>query len=206
MNYSAHLYIGHEDEDLMIGNFIADFVKGSKYKEYPSEISRGILMHRQIDFVTDRNKEYREVKKLFVESHGRYSGIIADMAYDYVLAKHWKEFCELSLFDFQKKINTILLQNFSIIPLKGKVMLPFFVRNKWLTLYKDLNTLKNVFVGLGKYRGVKGDPDRAIEILESSENKVFSNFLNTLLAVLTKLKTNYHEVNNIKNNVIKMIR
>lgn len=85
-------------------------------------------------------------------------------------------------------------------------MLPFFVRNKWLTLYKDLNTLKNVFVGLGKYRGVKGDPDRAIEILESSENKVFSNFLNTLLAVLTKLKTNYHEVNNIKNNVIKMIR
>lgn len=163
-------------------------------------------MHRQIDFVTDRNKEYREVKKLFVESHGRYSGIIADMAYDYVLAKHWKEFCELSLFDFQKKTNTILLQNFSIIPLKGKVMLPFFVRNKWLTLYKDLNTLKNVFVGLGKYRGVKGDPDRAIEILESSENKVFSNFLNTLLAVLTKLKTNYHEVNNIKNNVIKMIR
>ncbi|HPW67225.1 MAG TPA: ACP phosphodiesterase [Salinivirgaceae bacterium] len=206
MNYLAHLYIGHEDENLMIGNFIADFVKGSKYKEYPFEISRGILMHRQIDFTTDRNKEYIEVKKLFAESYGRYSGIIADMAYDYVLAKHWEDFCELSLYDFQKKTNSILLQNFSIIPLKGKVMLPFFVRNKWLTLYKDLSTLKNVFVGLSKYRGVKGDPEKAIEILESSENKVFSSFLNTLFAVVTKLKANYHEVNNIKNNLIKMIR
>ena len=102
MNYLAHLYIGHEDEDLMIGNFIADFVKGSKYKEYPSEISRGILMHRQIDFVTDRNKEYREVKKLFVESHGRYSGIIADMAYDYVLENIGKNFVNYHYLIFKK--------------------------------------------------------------------------------------------------------
>ncbi len=206
MNYLAHLYLGHHNESLMIGNFIADFVKGDKYKEYSPQIMRGIIMHRQTDFITDNNPSYIETKKLFVESHGRYSGIIADMAYDFALAKNWKQFCDISLLEFQKKTNRILLRNFPIIPLKGKIMLPFFVRNRWLTLYKDLDTLKNVFVGMGQYRGVKGLPEKAIEILKNNETLVFNNFLNTMVNVVTELKSNYYEVNNIENNVIKIIR
>ena len=29
MNFLAHLYLSGEDEELLIGNFIADYVKGS---------------------------------------------------------------------------------------------------------------------------------------------------------------------------------
>lgn len=46
MNFLAHLYLskGHPQE--MVGNFIGDHVKGSKYKEYPTTIATGILFHR----------------------------------------------------------------------------------------------------------------------------------------------------------------
>ena len=37
----------------MIGNFIADSIKGSKYNSYPLQIQKGILLHRQIDTATD---------------------------------------------------------------------------------------------------------------------------------------------------------
>jgi acyl carrier protein phosphodiesterase len=31
MNYLAHLYLSGNNEDVLIGNFIADSVKGAKY-------------------------------------------------------------------------------------------------------------------------------------------------------------------------------
>lgn len=43
MNYLAHLYLSGNNEDVLIGNFIADSVKGSKYKDYTSKIQQGIL-------------------------------------------------------------------------------------------------------------------------------------------------------------------
>ena len=49
MNYLANLYLSGNNEDVLIGNFIADSVKGSKYKDYTSKIQQGILLHRQID-------------------------------------------------------------------------------------------------------------------------------------------------------------
>ena len=50
MNFLAHLYLAGEEKELIIGNFIADSVKGNKFNEYPKRIADGIVMHRSIDF------------------------------------------------------------------------------------------------------------------------------------------------------------
>ena len=49
MNYLAHILLSGTSPDVMIGNFIADSIKGSKYNSYPLQIQKGILLHRQID-------------------------------------------------------------------------------------------------------------------------------------------------------------
>ena len=38
MNFLAHLYLSGNDSDIMIGNFIADSVKGKAYKKYRPRI------------------------------------------------------------------------------------------------------------------------------------------------------------------------
>ena len=53
MNFLGHFYLSHYDEELTVGNYIADFVKGKKYLEYPKNVSKGIMMHREIDHFTD---------------------------------------------------------------------------------------------------------------------------------------------------------
>ena len=46
MNFLAHLYLSKDNKNILIGNFIADAVKGKKHENYPKEIQAGILLHR----------------------------------------------------------------------------------------------------------------------------------------------------------------
>ena len=55
MNYLAHLLLSGKNEDLLIGNFIADAIKGNDYLKYPKSIQNGIILHRFIDDFTDSN-------------------------------------------------------------------------------------------------------------------------------------------------------
>ena len=87
MNYLAHLYLSGDSEQLLVGNFIGDYVKGNKYRSYSDEIAKGILLHRYIDSFTDQHIKHRAAKLYFKEEFGHYSGIIIDFIYDHFLAK-----------------------------------------------------------------------------------------------------------------------
>ena len=87
MNYLAHVYLSGSDQNIMIGNFIADSIKGSKYLEYPIAIQKGILLHRKIDSFTDHHPSFRNSTKKLHQRYGHYSGIIVDIFYDHFLAK-----------------------------------------------------------------------------------------------------------------------
>lgn len=52
MNYLAHLHLSNNDKNLIIGNYIADDVKGKAYLNFPLEIQKGIILHRKIDDFT----------------------------------------------------------------------------------------------------------------------------------------------------------
>ena len=49
MNLLAHAYLSFQDESILVGNMISDYVKGSKKFLYPSNIQQGIFLHRKID-------------------------------------------------------------------------------------------------------------------------------------------------------------
>ena len=50
MNFLAHIFLSGEGDDLLkLGNFMGDTVRGKQYLNYPKEVQRGILLHRQID-------------------------------------------------------------------------------------------------------------------------------------------------------------
>ena len=79
MNYLAHLYLSGSNEHILVGNFIADSIKGSTYKDYPSDIQRGVLLHRQIDTHTDSHPNFRTSTKRLHKNYGHYSGVIVDI-------------------------------------------------------------------------------------------------------------------------------
>ena len=57
MNFLAHLKLSGDHESIMLGNFIADHIRGNKIHHLPQEVIDGIMLHRKIDYYTDHHPE-----------------------------------------------------------------------------------------------------------------------------------------------------
>jgi acyl carrier protein phosphodiesterase len=102
MNFLAHLTLSHFDPDLQVGNYLADFVKGQAARKLPESIQRGIAMHRAIDRLTDRDGDVQELNRLIAVRHGRYAGVVTDIAFDYFLWQNWSSFGPENFHDFRQ--------------------------------------------------------------------------------------------------------
>jgi acyl carrier protein phosphodiesterase len=52
LNYLAHSYLSYQKTDLIIGNFIADSIRGNQFEGLTDGIIEGIRLHRKIDTFT----------------------------------------------------------------------------------------------------------------------------------------------------------
>lgn len=102
MNYLAHIFLSGPDRQIRLGNFIGDAVKGNSYNDYPPAIRKGILLHRAIDDYTDHHPAFIECVRRLKPCFGRYSSILADIYFDYLLASRFQEFSEVPLKRFTR--------------------------------------------------------------------------------------------------------
>src|SRR5690606_6470869 len=112
MNFLAHIYLSGDDPNVVIGNFIADGIKGKDYQKFPTEIQHGILLHREIDTFTDAHPIVRQSTKRLHKNFGHYSGVLVDVFYDHFLAKNWKHYHEQPLAKFVENFYQLLETNY----------------------------------------------------------------------------------------------
>ena len=82
MNYLAHTFLSGTDDEIIVGNFIGDYVKGRDYNLYSPAVKKGILLHRRIDSYTDKHKIVHQSMSYFAPRYHKYAGIIIDILYD----------------------------------------------------------------------------------------------------------------------------
>lgn len=124
MNHLAHCFLSFGDEDILIGNFIGDFVKGNDWRSYPIGIQQGILLHRAIDTYTDEHPlTGRSVSRLRTFA-GRYTPPVVDVLYDYVLTLHWHNYTAESFVDFTDKTYRQLQNKADYMPAVLRERLP----------------------------------------------------------------------------------
>ncbi len=152
MNFLAHIFLSGNDEELLIGNFIADYVKGSKKNDYPGRIREGIELHRAIDDYTDHHPITLQSKKRLYPIHHKYSGVLVDVFYDHFLAKNFDEFSPLPLTVFTENCYAKLVKNNSIFPQTVRDFLPFMIERNWLLNYASIEGIDRTLIGIGKRR------------------------------------------------------
>ncbi len=91
MNHVAHCLLSFPDEELLVGNFIGDYVKGSTWKRYPEAIQKGILLHRFIDAFSDAHPALRRSARRLRPLAGRFAAPIVDILYDHLLCRLWEQ-------------------------------------------------------------------------------------------------------------------
>jgi len=165
MNYLAHIFLSEDKEMIRIGNFMADHIKGSKYKSYPTEIQKGILLHRKIDWFTDQHEIARRSKRRLDDRYGLYRGVIIDIFYDHMLAANWADYSEVPLKDYAALFYESLEANKDLLPEKVQHMTRYMIPNDWLTSYANPEGIRQVLSGMNRRTGGRGQMDLAIEDL-----------------------------------------
>src|SRR5690554_6869802 len=116
MNFLAHIYLSGNDEEVILGNFIADGIKGKTYENYPKGIQTGILLHRGIDTFTDAHPIVRQSTKRLHKNFGHFSGVIVDVFYDHFLAKNWKTYSNEPLEEYVQRFYGLLQRHYDSLP------------------------------------------------------------------------------------------
>lgn len=179
MNYLAHIYLSGDSEEIKLGNFIGDFVKGNRHQQFPEKVARGIILHRNIDTFTDQHAMVKECIKLLRPGYGKYAGIIADVFFDHFLASNWSDYSVHSLRHFAKNAHAIFLSNFFLLPLPVKQFLPFLIQHKRLESYAKRENLFNVLEIMSRRTSLPANSEWAMQMLNQDYEQfktLFRNF------------------------------
>src|SRR6476646_3841157 len=144
MNYLAHAFLSNNQKDLLVGNFIADHVRGNNFKEFPPEIVEGIRLHRRIDAFTDAHPLFKNSKRIFYDGFEKYSGILVDIYFDYFLAKNFSAYSSRPLDVFSKNVYEVYTNHAPLLPKSSSGFLDYVIRNDIYKAYSDLDGIEKV--------------------------------------------------------------
>jgi acyl carrier protein phosphodiesterase len=136
MNYLAHAYLSFNQNEILAGNMISDFVKGKKRYDYPAGIQAGITLHREIDRFTDDHPAIKNAKEIFRPSYRLYSAAIIDVVLDHFLATDENEFPGNALEIFADETYQNLSYYKDYFPEKFNMMFPYMKTQNWLYNYR----------------------------------------------------------------------
>ncbi|MFD1096373.1 acyl carrier protein phosphodiesterase [Salegentibacter chungangensis] len=166
MNYLAHIYLSGEDDELKIGNFIADSVKGKEYLDFPERIAQGIVLHRAIDDFTDSHPVFKKSTGRLFNKYGHYSRVIVDILYDHFLAANWDKYSETPLEVYSEEFYDLLNENSEILPERVQYFLPFMVRDNWLLSYASIEGIGRILNQMSRRTEFKSRMNLATEDLK----------------------------------------
>lgn len=167
MNFLAHLLLSGDDEKLMVGNFIGDFVKGSSLNEYEPEIQKGIRLHRSIDEYTDKHPEVLKSKLRLRKKFRHYSPVIVDIYYDHFIARDWHKFSRISLLDYTHRFYEMIKKYYHTIPDGVINMLKYMSAANWLYQYQYIEGIDKALSGMSRRTKFESKMDEAARVLEA---------------------------------------
>lgn len=177
MNFLAHIYLSFGDQQITIGNFIADSIRGNKFKHLPPRVQSGIILHRAIDTFTDAHPTVRKSTKRLHKNYGHYSGVIVDIFYDHFLAKNWERYSDVPLEEFVERFYDLLEENYDILPEGIRKMMPYMIADNWIVNYAKMDGISRVLNGINRRTKNKSKMNFAILDLEEHYDKFETEFL-----------------------------
>ncbi len=187
MNYLAHLFLSGGDEGLLTGNFIGDFVKGGQLQNYPPAVQQGIHLHRRIDEFTDHHALVHASKQFFVPAFDKYSGVLVDVFYDHILARHFQHFSPVSLKEFAFSCYDLLEKNRVWMPEKASLFYNYMLKHNLLETYADIAIIEKVLQGLTHRIHDRFELSRAVSLYKANAQVLQEQFMEFFPALIQAL-------------------
>ncbi|CAN5167398.1 acyl carrier protein phosphodiesterase [soil metagenome] len=179
MNFLAHLYLSGNNQQVMVGNFIGDFVKGRDLVPvYGTGIANGVVLHRAIDDFTDHHTMVKQSKTRLWPTYRHYSAVIVDIFYDHFLAANWNSYSDESLDQYAARSYQIILDHQAILPEGVGPMLSYMMRGNWLVNYASIEGIQKALTGMSRRAKFESRMQEATTDLELHYDEFQSDFDN----------------------------
>ena len=169
-----HCWLARQDDDLLAGGFIGDFVKGEVPTNLPPLLQLGIRLHRHIDAKSGQLQSLRRTYGMFGPRLRRYAPVLQDMVADLVLAQHWDQFGEGELPSFSKHCYECIGRH--PLPESALSMYSHMVETDLLSRYTNLETVAGICVRILTRFRVGYSEQCMRQLLADNEDKLLADF------------------------------
>ncbi len=179
MNILAHAYLSDRQPGLLIGNFIADFVKGdpaAPRHHLPADIVTGIRLHRAIDQFTDSHAEVAAVRTLLYPRCHKYAGVAVDVFFDHFLAAQFSALTGEPLAGFVTFTYDTIQANEQHLPPNASRMAEALIRYDWLMSYQTTDGIDRSLKGLSRRTAFPSGLATAIDDLNRYYDQISGHF------------------------------
>jgi len=153
MNYLAHLHLATLADSSLLGNLMADYVRGNIQQQWPAEVADGIALHRRVDALTDSLPEVRTARKLFRDETRRVAPVTLDVIWDHFLSYHWDKLVPtITLPAFIERAKNIIEPQLANTPEGFQTLNTWLWRERWMERYAEAEYLQKVLSGMANRR------------------------------------------------------
>ncbi|GAB2771375.1 ACP phosphodiesterase [Rhabdobacter roseus] len=154
MNFLAHLLLSGTNEEIILGNFVADFIKGrltdEKTRSWHPDFLLGVRLHRFIDSYTDAHPVVRDMKRRIAVQHGKTAGVAGDIYFDHFLALDFNHYNQVPFSIFVDTMYALIQQKNSAIPQAMRPMAQAMIQYDWLRGYRSIDGIRRSLDGLSR--------------------------------------------------------
>jgi acyl carrier protein phosphodiesterase len=170
MNFLAHLFLSGDNEELMVGNLLEDFIVGRiehpRNSQYNEHIKNGILLHRLIDSYTDTNIYVSDCKMVLYEKYHKYASVLVDIFFDHYLSIHWSDYSSEPFPEFCQRVYQSFQNNWNVMPEKMKPMIESMIKHDWLKNYGEFWGIERALQGISRRTVYESNMENATEDLK----------------------------------------
>lgn len=112
------------DDQILVGNFMGDFVKGVLGDRFPERIRQGVALHRRIDSFASRDDLFQQSRRRLDPRYGLYRGVLVDLFYDHFLVTEWHNWSEEPFGGYLARTRSIIERQRSELPERLQKILP----------------------------------------------------------------------------------
>jgi acyl carrier protein phosphodiesterase len=142
LNWLAHVFLSEPNVEFQLGNLLADIVRKQHREGLPEEFIRGALRHHSIDVFTDTHSIVKRSRARMSPDYRRFSGVIMDVFYDYLLATHWSAYASVALDEFTTRFYSQAAAASLALPDNAKFTLQRIVEHDLLGQYRNVEGVR----------------------------------------------------------------
>ena len=176
MNFLAHALLSAPEKHHIAGGVIGEFYRGSIDTDLPTGFADGIRLHRHIDSFSNRLGEMKPSIHRLGPTLRRPAPVLLDIIADYLLAKHFDEFSNVSLRDFADTTYRAIDGFREFVPDRGRRFLDYLVDDDVLFRYSDYRVARRGLLHVMRRLGFDDEMATLDSIVQSRESEFLDDF------------------------------